>query len=579
MLENVQVYEEMKRKIQEEIDREKAKITKKSRRREIIRILSKNGILYFLKDANFFSLFFKRKRTKSEDDQLRKFGRRLRITFEELGPAFIKLGQVLVTRQDILPEPITLELEQLLDEVPPIPFSHIQYILDSELPEGLATFEWIDAKPLGSGSLAQVYKAKLKTGEIVAVKVVRPTVEKLFLTDISIIKSFVNFIQKRLPVDVAAAVDLNGLITDYYSSSMNELNMIDEARTMDEHRALAHKHATIHVPNIYFATRNVLVMEFIDGWNLKEFPVDFLTFEERLERMIDLAHYYIETFLEGNYHGDAHGANLMLDKRTKKVVIIDFGLMGKMDALHSQAIFRMLLHIRVNQIEDAVECAMDIVSPTIYTDRVKLRDDYRAMMLHYVNSHQGGKYNWGRLVLEIIHIGMKNYCKIPNGLALWAKGFSATEGTARWLCPEVSYHSVVESADILIMSNIIEKRFNFRSNASLMQETMKLVGTLPRRLNKILETLFYNDLRMNIQIKMEKMTQNMIQQTINRLSLSIIIASMFLGVSYMIGNNPKARYFGLRTETIINTIFTVFIVLTIFLLWRLWKTRKTKSFF
>ncbi|WP_250637078.1 AarF/UbiB family protein [Geobacillus sp. JS12] len=188
------------------IEEELAAITAGKRRRKIIAVLVKNGLGMVLGDAIAHRLRGK----GGDNDYWRHVGRRLRLAFEELGPTFIKLGQVLVTRQDLLPEPVTLELEKLLDRVPPIEFAKIQYILERELSDGLETFEWIDETPLGSASLAQVYKAKLKDGPVVAVKVVRPTVEKLFQTDIAIIKKMAARLQKRLPPELQAALDLGG---------------------------------------------------------------------------------------------------------------------------------------------------------------------------------------------------------------------------------------------------------------------------------------------------------------------------------------------------------------------------------
>lgn len=118
------------------------------------------------------------------------------MVFEELGPTFIKLGQVLVSRQEIIPEPVTTELSELLNEVPPMPFRYMAAVMEDGLPEGLKEFEWIDPEPVGSASLAQVYRAQLKDGRVCAVKVVRPIVDKLFEIDISIIQKFAGRLQK-----------------------------------------------------------------------------------------------------------------------------------------------------------------------------------------------------------------------------------------------------------------------------------------------------------------------------------------------------------------------------------------------
>jgi ubiquinone biosynthesis protein len=564
---------ERKKRAQQAIQKMRDGITKGKRYRAMVRTFAKHGLLHLLRDRKTFRLL-RRNRNKEEEEQLRKIGRRLRLVFEELGPTFIKLGQVLVTRQEIIPEPITTELAELLDEVPPMPFSYIATILDDELPEGLDTFEWIDPEPIGSASLAQVYRAQLKDGRKCAVKVVRPIVDKLFQTDIAIIRTLVKRVQKLLPPALAASADLPGLINDYYSSSTNELDMRIEAHNMKEHRKIMEEFETIDVPQVYAVAEKVLVMEFIDGWNLKEFPVDLLTFEERFERMTDLAHYYIKTFSQGFYHADPHGSNIMIDRHSKKAFVIDWGMVGRMDSLHTEAIFRMLLQTRLNQAEDAAEATLDIIQPTPYTNPVHLKDQLRSMFIHYVNSVQASKYNWGNLVIQIITIGMMNYCRIPNGLALWAKGFTAAEGTARWLCPEISYHTVVESADVQMLRNWLSRRFNFRANASFIAEAGKLVGTLPRRVNKILEKLAWNDLKIIVENRVDDHLVNKINKMVNRVTLAVMAGGLFVGASILISFGtemlkaiPSLRWLGTGMLWGSSTV-------SVYLIWRVIRSKR-----
>lgn len=549
--------------IRKQLEKERRKITKHSRYRTIIGVLMKHGLTNLL-----------RSNLDSEEGR-RELGRRLVAAFEELGPTFIKLGQVIGTRQELLPKEIADELlNNLLDEVPPAPFVFIQSVLEEEIPGGMEQmFEWFDAKPLGSASLAQVYRAKLKDGRDCAVKVIRPNVDKLFSTDIAIIKRLVRLVQKRLPLKWQAALDLPGLINDYYSSMTRELDLRTEARAMDEHRKIAEPYETMHVPYVYFASKNVLIQEFIDGWTLKEFPVDFFTFEERLLRMTDLAHYYISTFLDGFYHGDPHGANIMVDKHSRKCVLIDFGMVGRMDAVHTEAIFRLLLHVRVNQAEDAFEAAMDLFEPTIFTDIVKWRDQMRSMFIHYVDSEQASDYNWGALIFNAIRISLQNYCKIPTGLALWAKGFSAAEGTARWLCPEITYHYVVETADVNMLKSWLGRRFNYRANASFISELSKLIGTGPRRLNRILQNLSQNNLKLAIDAKIHEASIELINKVTNRVSLAGLAGSFFIGGSILQGF-AVGRVSGLVVPFFANVGLVGSGIIAVYLLWRIIRSRR-----
>lgn len=558
--------EETERQIREQIERARSQITEKKRFRSILKTFAKHGLLYLLRDSSFLSLFGKR-RSREEEEFLRRVGYRLRLAFEELGPTFIKLGQVLVTRQELLPDAITGELAKLLDEVPPLPFSHLAIYLKDELPEGLDTFEWISDTPIGSGSLAQVYKAQLKDGRPCAVKIVRPTVDKLFKTDIKVIKRFVKRIQKRLPEEYVVSLDLTGLINDYYSSSMNELDMRKEAQTMAEHRPLIEEFEHLKMPQVYFSSMHVLITEYIDGWNLKEFPVDFLTFEERLERQLDLAHWYILMIAEGYYHADVHGSNIMIERHSKKTVIIDWGMAGRMDSVHAEALFRLLLHVRLNQIEDAAEAALDILHPTAFTDPIQLKDQLRSNLINYVNSEQGSDHNWGNLLLQLITIGVKNFCRIPNGLALWAKGFSAAEGTARWLCPEISFHYAVETSDVQVLRKFLSRRFNFRSNASFITEAAKLVSSFPRRMNKILDKLAWNDFKVPVEYNVSDRSIREAHRLVNRLILGIMASGFFVGSSLMIA------FGGPSFQLVPKILMWAAVVVSVYVLWRIRRSK------
>lgn len=245
-----------------------------------------------------------------------------------------------------------------------------------------------------------------------------------------------------------------------------------------------------------------------------------------------------------------------------------------MDTIHTEAIFRMLLQIRVNQAEDAAEAALDIYEPTPYTNPVQLKDQLRSLFIHYTNSHQGSRYNWGNLLFSTIRIAMHNHCRIPTGLALWAKGFSAAEGTARWLCPEVSYHDLVETADVQILRNWLSRRINYRTNANFLTESTKLIMTLPRRINKILEHLEWNKMQLKVDVQLSKMAMRQLQRMVNRISIAILAGMLFLSGAILLSVGPSGgRGSGagaLGTGAVICSA-----ILMLFVLWGIFLSRRT----
>jgi ubiquinone biosynthesis protein len=246
-------------------------------------------------------------------------------------------------------------------------------------------------------------------------------------------------------------------------------------------------------------------------------------------------------------------------------------MVGRMDAVHTEAIFRYLMHLRVNQIEDAVECMMDIYQPSIYTNIPKMKDAFRAQLTRYVDSVQGdSNLNWGALLIEGLTVAMKHHCVIPAGLALFAKGWSAAEGTARWLCPEISYHSVVETADIQILRSWIGRRLNYRATASIFGDMIKLVTTLPRRINKILENLAWNTTRITVEAKLEPTVVQLVNKSVNRLAIAMMAASLFLGSAIMESFAPRVP----GTTVAGSTGMVVSIVFMAYLVWRILRSKR-----
>ncbi|MGA9172603.1 MAG: AarF/ABC1/UbiB kinase family protein, partial [Thermoactinomyces sp.] len=171
-------------------------------------------------------------------------------------------------------------------------------------------------------------------------------------------------------------------------------------------------------------------------------------------------------------------------------------------------------------------------------------------------------------------IGMKNYCRIPNALALWAKGFSAAEGTARWLCPEISYHTVVESADVQILRRWLSRRFNFRANASFIAEAAKLVGTLPRRINKILEKLTWNDLKLIVENRVNDHLVHNVNKMVNRVTLSVMASGLFVGSSILLSFGTEMLKVSPSLRWLVTGMLWGASAVSVYVIWRVFRSKK-----
>ncbi len=494
------------------------------RQRTVARVFAKYGIDILFKDGGL--ALFRDGGVNLTQEQKDRIGRNVRLCFQELGPTYIKLGQVLATRAELLPEFICSELTLLFDQAPPTPFTKVIEIIEHELPGGMQNFAYFNPQPIGSASLACVYRAQMRGGESVVVKVVRPNVERLFQTDIALTKKLAKRIEKRLPPKLAASVDLMGTLNDYYASSLAETDMRQEFKHMEDFRAMIKGHDHLGIPDVYMQpTKNLLVMQFIDGWSLKDFPVDFLTLEERVELAHNAVHYYLESLMDGYYHADYHASNIIVG-RDKKLYSIDFGMVGQVDAGLGERLIEYVAFISGNMQEEAAEIGMTIIQPTEYTDVRKYREKLVSSLTKFGHATQGDlDKNYGSILVESIELGLRYHCRIPSGLSLWAKGFSATESVGRWLVPELNYITSIESFDSNMLDLFMRKRASFRTNGFVLWNAVKLVTQLPRRLNTIIEKLADGAFTTQVEHRLSTGTTNTVNSAVNRGALATLAGS------------------------------------------------------
>lgn len=551
-------------------------LTPAKRRNLIVRTFTKYGLSLLFREGGL--AIFRNGGVNLSEDQQARLGTNIRRCFEALGPTFIKLGQVLATRSDFLPEFICDELTLLLDAIPPVPFGEVAAVLEAELPEGMRTFRRLDPQPLGSASLACVYKAELRDGRPCAVKVVRPNVEKLFQTDIALIKGWARRLSKLLPPPLAAAFDLNGLLDDYYSSSLAETDMRQEAQHMEDHRVYMAEYDHLRVPKVYLKpTKNVLVQELVDGWSIKEFPVDFLTLEDRAMLMNEAAHYYIKTIMEGYYHADFHASNLLVG-RDKQLYAIDWGMVGHVDTNLTETILKLVSYVFTNRISEAAEVALQVMRPTEYTDMQDFKQQFVSHAEKYAWNVQGDtKANWGTMVMEFIQVSASHYCKVPSGLALWAKGWSATEAVARWLLPEYSYARSVETFDTNLLEIFLQHHLSFRTNGFAIFDVVKMLTALPQRINVITEQLADGTLTLRTEHRLTPATARTVNAAVNRVVLGAIVCALFITSGLfaiaMQGTAHTVAWIWMGSAATICAVAGA--VLGIWTLWRLRRTSKS----
>ena len=337
---------------------------------------------------------------------------KLRLILEDLGPTYIKLGQIMSMRSDIFPKKICDEFMRLRSEVTPMPFSDVREVIEHAYGMKLEdVFEEIQETPIGSASIAQVHKAKLKSGETVVVKVQRKGIYETMSRDIAFLHRAVKLMP---PINMAGLVDMNQVLDEMWVVAQDEMNFLAEAANMEEFARLNKNVAFVTSPMLYreYTTTQVLVMEYIDGIGVDEK-------EKLLEAGYDLdeigskmADNYVKQIMEdGFFHADPHPGNMRI--RDGKIVWIDMGMMGRFSQRDQVLLGKVIKGVATNDVSLIVEAVLSLGDFHDKPDQKLLYSDIGDWLTKYGNANFGG-LNMGTLMQDLMDIMKENRVSMPH---------------------------------------------------------------------------------------------------------------------------------------------------------------------
>ena len=413
---------------------------------------------------------------------------KLRVIIEELGPTYIKLGQIMSLHSDILPKAYCDELMKLNSEVPPMPFSEVEEVLNhSYRTNWREVFETIDEVPLGSASIAQVHKARLLTGEEVIVKVERKGIYDTMARDIRLLKRIV----RRLPPvgQLRNLVDLDAVIDELWTVTQDEMNFLKEAANMEEFAANNAEYKYIYVPKLYreHTTGRALVMEYVSG-----IPINNKA--ELIARGYDLdeigskfAHNFINQVMnDGFFHADPHPGNVHI--RDGKIVWLDMGMMGRLTERERRVMLRGVQGIGLHDVSMVTDAVLEIGNFHGTPDRDQLYRDLREFIEEYGNISMGN-VDIAEVLEAMMEVMKKNHVGLPHGMTMLVRGMAQSassslirqidwqkeaERTARHIYRSAKKTIELPSLAADIMKEYLEgqSRFNLKLDASKQLESV-----------------------------------------------------------------------------------------------------------
>ena len=487
----------------------------KNRRKEILSVLMKYGV--------------------KEGINTNDLPLRFRLALEELGPTFIKIGQILSTRPDLLPPPYIDELQKLQDNAMPEPYSVIQELLEKQFPQGMEqVFTSFEEIPFACASLSEVHKAILKNGTSVVIKIQRPKAKEMMERDIEILKKVSGFI-KWTPFDTP--FDPIEVLDEIWVSTKKELDFLQEAENMRRFCYHHRKIEKISCPKVYqkYSSSQILVMEYIEGikigdiQKLKEKGYDV----EKIGK--DFVNDYLQQIFEdGFFHADPHPGNILI--RGDQIVYLDFGMMGELNSALQGRFNQFLYAVSMKDVHGMTSTIAKIGVIRGNFNKRQLHDDVENMYDKYIDQPLSD-IQLPEMMEEVMKICKKNKIIIPRDLTLLLRGLITIEGTVGQLTPNINIMDIVAP---YVKKQMIQNR-NIKEDFFQMAEDFYLTSKngfkLPLRFLELIDQLLSGNFKIQMNhIYLEKAIHEL-SKMVNRLVFGVMIAAFLISSSIVMNAN------------------------------------------
>jgi ubiquinone biosynthesis protein len=498
---------------------------------------------------------------------------RLRLALEQLGPTFIKLGQILSTRPDLMPPTYIAELVKLQNTVPPEPWEPVQAQIEAELGAPLEElFVTFDPIPIAAASLAQVHAATLPDGSEVVVKVQRPGLEAIIETDLEIIFDLARLVQARTPL--RDLYDLPEIAEDFAATLWAELDYRREGHNADRFRANFASEPYLYIPQVYwdYTTRRVLVLERIDGIKIDDVEALATAGYDRHRIVLQAARILIKEMLEdGFFHADPHPGNFVV-MPGGVIGAMDFGMVGYLGQRERAGLIRLyVVVVQLNE-EGIVDQLVRMGTAAGQVDRVGLQRDVARLLRKYYGLPLK-EIHAQEVIEEIMPVAFRHHLHLPSEYWLMGKTLAMMEGVALKLDPNFDIFAAFKPH----VGHFVRQQFSPRTWGENVlrggQEWSNLVLTLPRRLSHLLDDANTGNLSVNLRLPEIPDAMARLDRIANRLSVSILLAALIIGLATLVPAFNLAEQWGL-VITLILVSFAGASLLGLWLIFSIWRSRR-----
>lgn len=498
---------------------------------------------------------------------------KVRQVLEDLGPTFVKLGQIISMRPDFLPNEYQVELTRLQSEVKPMDFSVVKEIVQREYNQSWdGIFASIDEHAMGSASIAQVHRASLLNGDRVVIKVQRPGIYEVMAKDIALLKKAISLL--NLVRDSEGVVNLESIVDEMWEIAKQEMDFLLEADHIEEFAHLNKDDENILCPKVnrQLTTQRILVMECMegipldDGEGLQAACVDM----ERIGRRLGI-NYVKQMIDDGFFHADPHPGNIWV--KDGRIIWLDLGMMGRLSVRDRNSFRHAIMALVTNDVYGMKEAVLALGMPRGKVDHIQLYDDVAALMAQY-GDLDFEHLKAGEVARKILMVLKSNNIAIPHGFSMFARGVMIMEGVMTRCCPQVNFSEIFAKGLRVSM----EKDFSWlaelnkfkRDSYMLMKKSMQL----PEQISDILKMTLSGQTKVNLDLTGSQEPLQKLDSMINKMIMAIISAALLLGSSTICTTQMEPKIMEIPLLGVLGYLAAM--VLCSKLLWSIIKTDRRK---
>lgn len=481
---------------------------------------------------------------------------RIRLVLEELGPAYIKLGQLLSNRDDILPEELTLELQKLQDKVSTVDIDIYDIISQELMIDPTDFFSHIDQVPIAAASLSQVYLGTLRENEErIVIKVKKKDVLSIVEADILIMKDFAKILEKYY--DSAKQIGLSNILSVFEKSILLELSFVKELENIERFRRNFAGQKTIYIPKTYknLSNANILCMEFIDGIKISEresLLSSGVDIKNVVSTVLDL---YLKQIIDfGFFHADPHSGNIFVLPVTKQIAFIDYGSVGSILPQDKEYLGSFIIYVLKKDTKRLIRLIKKVAIQYNITNDIQLEREL-YFFIDMLDNSSIQDLDMNELVKLFNKLLNQNRIILPDYIYLLARGIVLLEGIGRELEVETNIIESVKPYTLKLIKRRLSSKYVTHKIINKLYDFSDQMQQLPEDTHLLIQKMNNNELQINHQIK----GLNDIKTTINRVVLALLISSFVVGSSILINANMPPVIWGISLLGLVGFIFSALI--------------------